>query len=92
MQFNAQHSHYQSQYPDASFDLILYRDEAIGRLYIEEWESEFRVIDIALMPQYCNQGIGSWYLQGIMQKATSAGKPYLFMSSSITRRDGFMNV
>ena len=39
MQFDAQQRHYKSQYPAASFDVILYQEEAIGRLYLDEWES-----------------------------------------------------
>ena len=74
MQFNAQHSHYQEHYKGASFDIIAQQDESIGRLYLEEWPSQFRIIDIALLPQYCNQGIGSWFLKDIMQQSTAVEK------------------
>lgn len=74
MQFDAQQRYYKSQYPSASFDVILYRKEAIGRLYVEEWENEFRLIDIALLPFHCNQGIGSWLLQEMMKRASTVRK------------------
>ena len=74
MQFDAQQRHYQSQYPAASLDVILHQEEAIGRLYLDEWESEFRLVDIALLPAYYNQGIGSWLLKNIMQRASVAEK------------------
>ena len=74
MQFEAQHRHYQQHYPDASFDLIEYDGTAIGRLYLEEWADQWRVIDIALLPAYCGQGIGSRLLQEVMQRAATGGK------------------
>lgn len=76
-QFQAQHQHYQTHYPDASFDLILYKGEAIGRLYLEECCSELRIIDITLAPQYRQRGIGSWFLRGILQKAVVTEKSVL---------------
>lgn len=74
MQFDAQHKHYQEHYPDASFDIILHKNSNVGRLYLEEWPSQFRIIDIALLPKHCNQGIGSWFLNNIMQRASKKNK------------------
>jgi GNAT superfamily N-acetyltransferase len=74
MQFEAQHRHYQQHYPTASFDLILYAGDAIGRLYLDEWEDQWRVVDIALLPAYCGQGIGSHWLQDVIQRAALVGK------------------
>lgn len=73
-QFTAQHHHYQTHYPEATFDLILKQDDPIGRLYIDEWTKEFRIVDISLTPQYCNKGIGTTLLKNTMQQATELGK------------------
>ena len=73
-QFTAQHHHYQTHYPKALFDLILKQDEPIGRLYVDEWAKEFRIVDISLMPQYCNKGIGSSLMNNTMQHAAELGK------------------
>lgn len=74
MQFNAQHSYYQDHYADAEFLIIWDGDRPIGRLYIERWEDEirsdeFRIIDIALLPEARNQGIGSTILKAIQDLA-----------------------
>lgn len=74
MQFEAQHRHYQQHYPDASFDLIVYAGAAIGRLYLEEWADQWRVVDISLLPAYCHRGIGSCLLQDVLQRAAMGGK------------------
>src|SRR5688500_1918182 len=49
-QFNAQHAHYQRHYPDAEWLVIERGGEPAGRLYMEEWPSQIRLIDIALLP------------------------------------------
>ncbi len=74
MQFQAQHSYYQENYKEATFDIILYQEIPVGRLYVAEWPTELRIIDIALLPQYRNQGIGSYFLAQLMQRAEAVGK------------------
>ena len=74
MQFQAQHSYYQDHYGDAEFLIVWEDDRPVGRLYIERWEDEirsdeFRIIDIALLPEARNQGIGSTILKAIQNLA-----------------------
>jgi GNAT superfamily N-acetyltransferase len=74
-QFEAQHQHYQKYYPNGRFDLILDQGgEPIGRLYVEEWPSQFRLIDVALVPERRNGGLGSRLLHDLMAEAAAAGK------------------
>lgn len=73
-QFEAQHSHYRTYYPDAEWLVIEQHGEAIGRLYIEEWPSQFRVIDIALRPPIQGRGIGAAILEDILAMARGRGK------------------
>ncbi|MEE4377894.1 MAG: N-acetyltransferase [Candidatus Competibacteraceae bacterium] len=74
MQFRAQHDHYQQHYPKAHFDLILVGDEPVGRLYLDEWDDEFRLIDIALIPAYRNRGLGTRLLRDVLDRSEAAGK------------------
>lgn len=73
-QFHAQHMHYMQHFAKADFDLILRDGEPIGRLYLDEWEEEFRIIDIALLPEFRGRGIGGRILKDILEKAFAAGK------------------
>ena len=75
MQFDAQHAYYQEQYAGASFDIILVGEQPAGRLYFERTAKEFRIIDIALLPEFCNRGIGTTLLHGLQAEAAAAGKP-----------------
>lgn len=74
MQFTAQHKYYQEYFTDASFNIILLDNQRIGRLYLDRREDEIRIIDIALLPEYRNAGIGSALLKDILAEATAAGK------------------
>lgn len=74
MQFNAQHSHYQQHYPDALWLIALKAGQPIGRLYLERWKTEHRIIDIALLPEMRGTGIGGAILRDLMDEAAAAQK------------------
>lgn len=73
-QFEAQHRWYQEQYGGASFDVVLVDDRPAGRLYVSRWSSEIRIVDIALLPEYRNRGIGAELLAALQSEASAAGK------------------
>jgi GNAT superfamily N-acetyltransferase len=75
MQFNAQHSYYQEHYPGAAFQLILRRGQPIGRLYLDHWPDELRLMDIALVPAQRKQGIGSRILEALLAEGRRLGLP-----------------
>jgi ribosomal protein S18 acetylase RimI-like enzyme len=74
-QFNAQHRHYHEHYQAAAFQLILQDGQPIGRLYVARWQDEIRIIDIALLPEYRNSGIGSALIKQVLAEADAASKP-----------------
>lgn len=74
-QFEAQHKHYMEHFGSAEFDLILGGDGApIGRFYLDEWDREFRIIDIALRPESRGRGIGGAILRDLVERAFALGK------------------
>ncbi len=66
MQHKAQSTHYFKHYTGARFDIILIDDEPAGRLYVDHWDKEIRIIDIALLPEFQKQGIGASILREIL--------------------------
>ncbi len=75
MQFQAQHSHYQAHYPNALWLVIEARGVgAIGRLYLERWAQEHRIIDIALIPAVRGRGLGRALLEDLMDEAAAEQK------------------
>jgi GNAT superfamily N-acetyltransferase len=73
-QADAQHRHYQSHYPGAEWLVIERAGEPIGRLYLEEWPSQIRLIDISLLPEKRGGGVGGAILAGLQEAAAAAGK------------------
>ncbi len=74
-QFQAQHKFYQEQFEGADFDLVLFRGEPVGRLYVEHREDEIRIIDIALLIEHRRKELGGYLLRKILAEATAAGLP-----------------
>jgi GNAT superfamily N-acetyltransferase len=75
MQFNAQHSHYQTYYTGALFQIILRNNEPAGRLYLAHWKSEIRLIDIALLPAFRGKGLGTTIIKRLQAEGAAAGLP-----------------
>lgn len=75
MQFEAQYTHYQNYFPNAEHSILLHHNTPVGRLYLDRSGNEFCILDIALLPQYRNMGIGSYWLDQIISEAFSAQKP-----------------
>lgn len=75
MQFSAQHQYYQEHYADTLFQVILYDGHPAGRLYLARWPKEIRIVDLALLPDYRNLGIGSQILTSILNEAKAKNLP-----------------
>ena len=73
-QFTAQHQYYREAYHDASFQVILLDGKEAGRLYVWESDRQIRIVDIALLPEFRNQGIGTTILRGLITKADISGR------------------
>ncbi len=74
-QFTAQHDHYQRHYPDAEWLMIVRGADSVGRLYVEIWPSQIRLIDIAILPQYRGLGIGTAILSDLRDWASEKARP-----------------
>lgn len=74
MQFQAQDTHYRQHYPGAQFAVIMNGAQAAGRLYVDRWPAEIRIMDIALLPEQRARGIGTHLLRQLQHEAAAAGK------------------
>ena len=73
-QHRAQDHHYRTYYPEMEWLILEKEGAAIGRLYLSEWESEFRVVDISLLPDHRGGGVGGAVFADVQAVATAAGK------------------
>lgn len=75
MQFKAMLKGYRSMFPRAQFSIVLLDRKAVGRMVVDRAPAEVRVVDVALLPVHCGQGIGTKLMRAIMEEAARDGKP-----------------
>lgn len=74
MQFTAQHAYYQENYDNAEFMVLLIDNIPAGRLYVNRGNDDIRIIDIALLPEFRNQGHGKRILDGLLAEGRATGR------------------
>jgi GNAT superfamily N-acetyltransferase len=74
-QFAAQRDHYRRHYPTARFSVVERGGTPVGRLYVDRWPGEIRIVDISLLPEHRGAGIGTHLLGALIDEASSAGLP-----------------
>lgn len=69
MQFHLQHTQYQQNYLQPSFDIIVEGSVPVGRFYVDRRADDYRLIDIAVLPEFRRRGIAGRLVRD------SCGKP-----------------
>jgi ribosomal protein S18 acetylase RimI-like enzyme len=69
MQFVAQLGQYRQQYPSADYQVILVAGTEAGSMYTQRGPTEWVLIDIALLPEFRDQGIGSDLVRSLISEA-----------------------
>jgi len=68
-QLDAQTAHWRAHYQDTSFDIIERDGNAIGRFYVARWRTEIRIVEIALMPEHRDAGVGTALIRELLKDA-----------------------
>jgi ribosomal protein S18 acetylase RimI-like enzyme len=66
---------YHTAFPEAEFQIVLLNGVNAGRLIINRTREELRVVDLALLPQFRNAGVGTSLLQKLFGEASATRKP-----------------
>jgi GNAT superfamily N-acetyltransferase len=74
-QFECQWKHYRQHYPTCDWRIILLEGRPIGRLLVDRWADQIRIVDIALVATARGSGIGSMLMKEILEEGQSSGKP-----------------
>ncbi|MGZ4771564.1 MAG: GNAT family N-acetyltransferase [Ilumatobacteraceae bacterium] len=74
MQFRAQSMSIRLDHPRADRKIVLVDDAPVGRLVVDASANHVELIDIALLPDYRNQGIGSSVLRSVLAQADRIGR------------------
>jgi GNAT superfamily N-acetyltransferase len=78
MQYKAQKQQYTLEYPDSKHDIILLDGKRVGRYWTARFETEILGVDLAIMPEYRNLGIGSFLLQETFDEAAATSRIFTF--------------
>ncbi len=73
MQFDIQRRSYAMQYPESKHLLIYVEQLPVGRLLLDESSNEekaIQLIDVSLLPEFRNQGVGTRLLQHLQRLAS----------------------
>ncbi|HEX2052533.1 MAG TPA: GNAT family N-acetyltransferase [Actinomycetota bacterium] len=73
-QFHAQSVHYARHYPAMSSDIVLVEGRRAGRLLVNRGESEIRIVDVTLAPEYRRRGVGAELISALQDEADRDGK------------------
>jgi ribosomal protein S18 acetylase RimI-like enzyme len=72
IQYAGQKQTYGMEYPGGN-EVVLLDGEAIGRIWLYRGTTEHHLVDIALMPEFRNRGIGSALVKDAIAGARAAG-------------------
>ncbi len=75
MQFRAQRQGYAADYAGADHRVILADDQPVGRLMVHRAEKEVRLVDISVLPEYRNRGLGAALIRDLMAECQASRKP-----------------
>ena len=73
MQFNAQKHWYNQAYPNADHQIILLDGQPAGRIMVTTEPGSAHLVDIALLPEFRNRGIGTKLVADLVEKSAQAG-------------------
>jgi ribosomal protein S18 acetylase RimI-like enzyme len=73
-QFAAQDEHYRTHYPGATLDVVEADGQPAGRLYVHRGQTDIRIMDIALLPEFRGRRIATRLLQDLLEEGRASGR------------------
>jgi ribosomal protein S18 acetylase RimI-like enzyme len=73
-QFDMQRREYDLRFPDAEYDVILVDGQPAGRIWIGRDAVEIHLLDIVVLPEFQNRGVGGALLRSLIDEAKQTGK------------------
>jgi len=78
-QFDLQKKEYDTRYPNARYDVILVNGQPAGRIWVGVDETQIRILDIGLLEEFQDRGVGTILLKRLIAEAVEAKKPLRHM-------------
>jgi ribosomal protein S18 acetylase RimI-like enzyme len=74
MQFDAQDHEYRRHNPRGTFDVIEVDGVPAGRLYVDRRPGDLRIVDIALLPEFRELGVGERLITALQAEAAAESR------------------
>lgn len=74
-QYGARKQHYQSHYHNSIHQIITLDSFDVGMIHYCEKEDEIRLVDIAVMPEFQNKGVGTTLVEELIHFTKQCQKP-----------------
>ena len=89
MQYEAQTRNYAQQFSGASHDIIELDDVPVGRLIVDRRPGQIECVDISLLPQWRNGGIGSAVIKSLLEECVEQTKSCILFVLKTNRARSF---
>lgn len=73
MQYELQRLSYALTYPNAHHEVICVEEERAGQMLTNRSADTLTLVDISLLPEYRNRGIGSMLIRQLQEEAAASG-------------------
>ncbi len=73
-QFEMQRREYDARFPDARYEVIVVDGRPAGRIWVGSDDEQLHLLDIALLKEFQNRGVGTVLLRRLMDEAAGANK------------------
>jgi len=73
-QFRAQQEHYQKHFSHRDHHIVMLNGRPVGMTDIARSDQEIRVLDVIILPEFRNTGIGTELMQDLLVEADHLGK------------------
>ena len=70
-QYEMQRLEYDARFPDARYEVILVDGQPAGRIWVGSDDKQIRLLDIALLKEFQNRGVGTFLLRRLMDEAAA---------------------
>lgn len=89
---------YHDMFPQAEFTVILRDSQGVGRIIVHRTAEEYRIVDMALLPEQRGSGVGAILVRRVLEQAHRANLPVRLRvlkggrSSHLCQRLGFQDL
>jgi GNAT superfamily N-acetyltransferase len=73
-QFELQQTEYETRFPGSRYDVIVVDGVDAGRMWVGADAAQVRLLDIAILPDYQNRGVGTALIEQLIEEVRASNK------------------